>query len=142
MAPVIDSAAAARLAQHLSQQQQPLCEYVAHRLLRSFPELGATLRLEEQYTPVERLSEVAVARLHELVRSVLLFELPSLADRELEWAHGVLPRRGVTYEHQSAMIRWFFEEVRRLPLSAAELAVANEIEQYFLRAATQAYHGN
>ncbi|MFV9507298.1 MAG: hypothetical protein AB4911_22330 [Oscillochloridaceae bacterium umkhey_bin13] len=139
---MMNSTAAARLAGQLSTQQQPLCEYVSHRLLQNFPELQQTLRLEEQYSPVERLSEVAVGRLSELVRSVLLFELPSLVDREINWAHGVLPRRGVTYEHQHAMIRWFFEEVRRMSLSQAELEVAAEIEQYFLDAINQAYHEN
>jgi len=30
------------------------------------------------------------------------------------------------------MVRWFFEEVRKLPISAMEHAITREIEQYFL----------
>src|SRR5690606_10523723 len=98
----------ARLADLLNKQRQSICEPVAARLLRAFPELARTLRLEESYAPAARLSEVAVERLSELVRSMLIFELPALADQELRWAQGVLPRKGVTYEHQSALVRWFF----------------------------------
>lgn len=136
----MDSTIASRLAEQLSAQQQSLCEHVTARLLRAFPELTRSLRLEENYSPADRLSQVAVARLNELVRAVLLFDLPSLADKELSWAHGVLPHRGVTYQHQSAMIRWFFEEVRRLPLTAAELDLAREIEQYFLQVVNNVHH--
>jgi hypothetical protein len=128
----MDSAAATRLAGQLSSQHQLICDQVSARLLAAFPELTRSLRLEENYTPISRLSEVAVERLNELVRSVLLFDLPSLADQELRWARGVLPRSGVTFEHQTAMVRWFFEEVRKLPLGASELAISREIEQHFL----------
>lgn len=138
----MDSAAASRLAGQLSAQQKPLCQHVSARLLRAYPELTRSLRLEENYSPAERLSQVAVERFSELVRSVLLFELPALAEQELIWAHGVLPRRGVTYQHQSAMVRWFFEEVRRLPLSAAELELARELEQSLLRSVDAVYHQN
>lgn len=138
----MDSAAAARLAGQLSSQNRLLCDQVSARLLAAFPELTRSLRLEENYTPVSRLSEVAVERLNELVRSILLFELPSLADQELRWARAMLPRSGVTFEHQTAMVRWFFEEVRRLPLSAPELAISREIEQHFLTQLRQAYQDN
>lgn len=138
----MDSAAASRLAGQLAAQQKPLCQHVSARLLRAYPELTRSLRLEENYSPAERLSQVAVERLNELVRSVLLFELPALVEQELSWAHGVLPRRGVTFQHQSAMVRWFFEEVRRLPLSAAELDLARELEQCLLRSVDAAYHHN
>jgi hypothetical protein len=138
----MDSAAASRLAGQLSSQQQPLCQHVAARMLRAYPELTRSLRLEETYQPAERLSAVAVERLSELVRSVLLFELPALADSELTWASGVLPRRGVTEQHQTAMVRVFFEEVRRLPLTPAESDLTRELEQYFVGAIGQAYHRN
>lgn len=138
----MDSTVATRLAGQLTAQQKPLCQHVSSRLLRAFPELTNSLRLEENYSPADRLSEVAVERLNELVRAVLLFELPALADKELVWAKGVLPRSGVTHQHQSAMIRWFFEEVRRLPLGPAELGLAREIEQYFLSVVNEAYHTN
>lgn len=136
----MDSAAAGRLAAQLAAHQKPLCHQVSARLLRAYPELTRTLRLEENYSPAERLSQVAVERLSELVRSVLLFDLPSLVEQELAWAHGVLPRRGVTYQHQSAMVRWFFEEVRRLPLSPPELELARELEQRMLRSVDAVYH--
>jgi hypothetical protein len=138
----MDSVAATRLADHLSNHQQSLCEQVSSRLLMAYPELTESLRLEENYTPIARLSEVAVERLNDLVRSVLLFDLPSLADQELRWAQGVLPRSGVTPEHQASMVRWFFEEVGKLPISAIELAVAREIEQYFLSQIRQIHKTN
>lgn len=128
----MDSVAATRLADQLNNHHQPLCHHVSARLLAAYPELVRSLRIEENYTPVSRLSAVAVEPLNDLVRSILLFELPALADQELRWAKGVLPRNGVTPEHQAMMVRWFFEEVRKLPISATELAVAREIEQYFL----------
>jgi hypothetical protein len=135
----MDSATATRLAGQLSAQQKPICHHVSARLLRTYPELTRSLRLEENYSATDRLSQVAVERFNELVRAVLLFELPSLAEQELSWAHGVLPRRGVTFQHQSAMVRWFFEEVRRLPLSPAEFDLAREIEQAMLRSVSEAY---
>lgn len=138
----MDSQTATALAEQLHVQQQPLCKQVAQRMLRAFPELGRMMRLEECYTPTDRLSQMAVERLNELVRAVLLFELPALADSELVWAHGVLPRHGVTYEHQVAMIRWFFEEVRRLTLSPSERELARELENYFLQAIGQVYAVN
>jgi hypothetical protein len=138
----MDSTAATHLAAQLSDEHDHLCETVAARLLGAFPELTASLRLEESYTPTSRLSHVAVTRLYELVRTVLLFEQPTIADSELRWAHGVLPRSGVTYEHQAAMITWFFEEVAKLPLDANERRVANEIERHLLAQVRQVYRYN
>ncbi len=128
----MDSAAASRLADTLNTHHQPLCEQVSARLLAEYPEIAQSLRLEEQYTPVQRLSAVAVERLNELVRAILLFDLPSLADQELQWAQGVLPRNGVKPEHQMSMVRWFFTEVRKLPISPLEQAITQELEHYFL----------
>ncbi|WP_129674798.1 hypothetical protein [Candidatus Chloroploca sp. Khr17] len=135
----MDTTIADQLAQRLSQEHALICQRVATRMLDRFPELQRSLRLEENYSPIERLAEVAVERLNELVRSVLLFDLPSLADNELAWASGVLPRRGVTFEHQDAMVRWFFEEVRQLSLNEAEQAIIITTEQHFLRALYHAY---
>lgn len=132
----MDSIAATRLAGHLS-MQQPLCNQVSARLLQAYPELMDSLRSDDE--AVARLSEVAVERLGELVRSMLLFELPALADQELRWAQGVLTRSGVTIEHQSSMIHWYFEELCRLPLSQSELGVAHELEQYMLFQVRQAF---
>jgi hypothetical protein len=138
----MDSVAATRLADKLSNHHQPLCDQVSARLLMAYPELTQSLRLEENYTPVSRLTEVSVGRLNDLVRAILLFDLPSLADQELRWAQGVLPRSGVTPEHQSSMVRWFFEEVRKLPISSIELAIVREIEQYFLARIRQIHKAN
>lgn len=135
----MDSTVATQLAAQLQQVHQPLGRRVAQRLLQAYPELTHTLRLEESYPAIDRLSEVAVERLLELVRSVLLFGLPALADSELRWAVNVLPRSGVTYQHQSSMVRWFFEEVRQLRLSTAELKLTHELESYFLKVVTQVY---
>jgi hypothetical protein len=138
----MDSSTASRLAAQLSAQQRQLCQHVSSRLLSAFPEISRSLRLEENYNATDRLSQVAVERLNELVRSVLLFELPALADHELRWAHGVLPPRGVTYQQQSAMVRWFFEEVRRLPLTLPELELTREIEQHFVNLVNEVYQHN
>jgi hypothetical protein len=118
-----------------------LCNQVAERLLHAFPELAHTLRLEENYSPTARLSAVAVERLSALARAMLVFELPNLADRELAWASGVLPRNGVTHDHQAAMVRWFFEELRRLDLAPGELAQARDIEGYLLAQVRRLYQG-
>ena len=136
----MDSTVANHLAAQIHREHQSLGRRVAQRLLQAYPELTHTLRLEERYPAVDRLSEVAVERLLELVRSVLLFGLPSLADSELRWAVNVLPRSGVTYQHQSSMVRWFFEEVRRLQLSPAELKLTHELESYFLKVVAQVYN--
>lgn len=138
----MEATAAARLASQLTTQQKPICQHVSARLLRAFPEITRSLRLEENYSATDRLSQVAVERLNELVRAVLLFELPALADNEILWAQGVLPGRGVTFQQQSTMVRWFFEEVRRLPLTPEETALTYEIEQYFLQVISNAYHRN
>lgn len=135
----MDSVTANRLAGQLNTMHKPLCRHVSARLLQAYPELSQMLRLEESYSPTERLAEVAVERLSELVRSVLLFELPTLADNELNWAAGVLPRSGVTMQHQSAMVRWFFEEVRRMGLTPPELELTYELERHFLHAISEAY---
>lgn len=136
----MDTTTASQLADQLSQMQKPLCKHVSARLLQAYPELTQALRMEENYSPADRLAQVAVERLNELVRTVLLFELPSIADNEISWAAGVLPRRGVTYQHQSSMVRWFFEEVRRLTLTPAQLELTYELERHFLLAVEQAYH--
>ena len=134
----MDSAAATSLATRLSSEQKLICQCVAARLLQTYPELLEMLRLEE-HQAAERLSEVAVERLSELVRSVLLFELPTIADGEFSWAHGLLPSQSVTHQHQAAMVRWYFEELRRLPLSPAEQAITHEPEQHFLGVVRQVY---
>jgi hypothetical protein len=135
----MDSSVATQLAAQLHRVHLSLSRRVAQRLLQAYPELTQALRLEEGYPAIERLSEVAVERLLELVRSVLLFDLPSLADGELRWAVTVLPSSGVTYQHQSSMVRWFFEEVHQLQLSAAEMKLAHELERYFLKVVAQVY---
>lgn len=135
----MDTAAAVQLADRLSAQQQPICQQVTARLLQAFPELAGLLRLEEQYEPAARLSAVSVEPLSELVRTVLLFELPALADGEFVWAHGILPQRGVTHQHQAAMVRWFFEELRQQPLGPAEQQLSRELEQHFLAVVSRVY---
>ena len=136
----MDSTAATRLAAQIAEQQVLICRNVAARMLKTYPELAGSLRLEEQYEAAERLSEVAVMRLSELVRTVLLFEQPAIADGELTWAHGVLPQHGVTHQHQAAMVRWFFEELRNLPLSQPEQSLSRELEHYFLTVVSRVYN--
>ena len=136
----MDAIAANNLAGILNQQQGSLCPQVAARLLRSFPELAESLRLEEAYSPISRLSEMAVERLSVLVRAILVFQVPSIADGELRWASGVLPRAGITFEHQMALIRCFFEELRRFDVGPSELALSREIENYLLLQVRQVYY--
>lgn len=138
----MDPGPAKRLAGMLGSQRTEVCDRVAERLLITFPELKGSLRLEEAYPPQHRLSTVSVERLNELVRAILLFDLPSLADQELAWARGVLPRSGVTYYHQDAMVRWYFEEVLSLDLPPSERLVAREIEYYLLSLLRNLYRGN
>ncbi|MEF3275950.1 MAG: hypothetical protein K6356_16405 [Chloroflexus sp.] len=128
----MNEAAATELARQIEEHRQALAERVASRLLRAFPELTHTLRLEEQYSPVERMAEVSVRPLSDLIRAMLLFDALEIAETELRWARGVLPRWGVSYEHTTAMIRWYFEELGRLTLSPAAQVVASEIERHLL----------
>ncbi len=135
----MDETAANQLAQYVADHRQTISDRVAGRLLRAFPELMQTLRLEENYQPVERMAEVAVRPLSDLVRAMLLFAAPDLAETELRWARGVLPRWGVSFEHTTAMISWYFEELSRLPLTPSERAVAAELEQYLLNLMRRLY---
>jgi len=136
----VDPVAAEHLAEQLITQRALICTQVTNRLLLAFPELVQTLRMEAATSVEARLSEVAAERMYELVRAILLFGLPNLAEQELRWAVGVLPRSGVTTEHQAAMIRWFFEETRRIGLGPAELAITQELEQYMLDLLTTLTH--
>lgn len=128
----MDAVAATCLAERLSANRTSICLRVATRLLKAFPELINTLRIEVVISAEQHMSEVSAERLCELIRAILLFNLPTLADKELEWAYGVLPRSGITAMHLAALIRWFFEEVRLLDLSATEVAITQELEQYLL----------
>jgi hypothetical protein len=135
----MDTVAAVQLATQLDNQRDELCAQVATRLLHGFPDILPTLRLEERYAPEVRLSEVAVLRFNELVRAILLFELPDLANKEFSWARGVLPRHGVTIEHQYALIKVFFEEVRQLKLDTAAQHLVQELELELLAQIQRAY---
>ncbi|WP_322816845.1 hypothetical protein [Chloroflexus sp.] len=128
----MDEVTASQLARRITEHRPALAKRVAGRLLRAFPELTHTLRLEENYDPVERMASVAVQPFSDLVRAILLFNTLEIAETELRWARGVLPRWGVAYEHTTTMIRWYFEELSQLPLSPAERLVVVEVEQYLL----------
>lgn len=136
----METASANRLAALLGEEKVTLCDQVAVRLLQTYPELISTLRLEESYAARTRLAQVAVERLEELIRAMLVFDLPVLAENEFRWARGVLPRWGVTDEHQSMMVRFFFEEVHKLGLDAAEVAIARDTEHYLLALIREIYH--
>jgi hypothetical protein len=129
----MDSIAAERLSARLKEQKDGLCKRVAARLIAAFPELEHMLLLEGDISAETRLSRVSVERLFELVRAVLVFESYEVLDSEFGWAVGVLPRRGVTYQHQSAMVRCFCDEVYRLRLEADEFTLMRDIENYLLR---------
>ncbi len=138
----MDEIAANQLARRVEEHRQTLAYRVAVRLLRAFPELTHTLRLEENYAPAERMAEVAVRPFINLVHAILLFNTFDIAETELRWARGVLPRWGVAYEHTATMIRWYFEELSRLPLSPAERLVVAELEQSLLSLMDRIYHSN
>lgn len=138
----MEPVSAKRLSGLLTDQSSNVCHRVAGRLLTVYPELRDTLRLEEAYPAQNRLAEVSVERLNELVRGILLFELLSLADTEFTWAHDILPRNGVAYFHQEAMIRWYFEEILSLELHPAERTAAREVEYYLLNLLREIYPRN
>jgi hypothetical protein len=127
------------LAEKIQLRKTTLGRVVAGRLLEQFPEINTSLRLEEQYSPVERLASVSVERLSELVRAALIFGVPSVIDDEFRWAIGYLPQQGVRFEHQEALVRWLFEEIRRLHLSAEEHALSIQIEQYLHERVSRIY---
>jgi hypothetical protein len=129
----MDSVAAERLSARLGDQKDILCKRVAARLMSAFPELEHLLLLEGDISAETRLSRVSTERLFELVRAVLIFESYDVLDNEFQWAIGVLPRRGVTYQHQSAMVRCFCDEVYRLGLEVDEFTLMRDIENYMLR---------
>jgi hypothetical protein len=126
-----DREAAATLAARLEQQQAAIGLAVATSLLLRYPELAGALRTQFP-SPEARLSEVAVERLCQLMRAVLLFRQPALAEQELAWAWGVLPRSGVRPEHQDEMFRLFFAALRRLALSPPEARLVDALEPYLL----------
>jgi len=135
----IDSAAAASLAARLSQERTQLCRRVSARLLVAFPELKQMLQLEGSIAPEIRLSEVSTERFCELLRGALIFETYSLLDQEFGWAVGVLPRYGVTYQHQSSMAHWFFAELYHLGMDTTELNLARDMEAYTLELIRRVY---
>jgi len=126
-----DKGATAALAARLDALRPTICIEVAEQLLEAFPELHDMLRLRTP-SPAARLSAVSVERLCQLVRAMLLFGEPSLADKEFRWAWGVLPRSGVRAEQQVAMVHWFFDALRRDNLTLAETQVASEVERYLI----------
>lgn len=130
----MNTVAATHLAGRLEAQRDYLSTRVAARLLAAYPELASVLQLETVAvsSAQDRLGEVAVRRLLELVRSILIFEDLSIAEQELRWAVGVLPRRGVEIRHQSTMVRWFFEEVEDFDLATEERKLIHSIEHYLL----------
>ncbi len=129
-----------RLANRINTQSDILHAPVSARLLEAFPEINTMLRLEEMYSPNARLKHVAVERLSKLVQAMLIFEMPEIADQELQWAANILPRSGVTYDQQSSMVRWFFEELRQLNLDSDESSLAQDIEHYLIGVVRNIYH--
>ncbi|NJL05822.1 MAG: hypothetical protein HC911_13130 [Chloroflexaceae bacterium] len=114
---------------------------MAARLLAAYPELSGVLQMETVVASSarDRLGEVAVRRLNELVRSILIFEDLSIAEQELRWAVGVLPRHGVKMRHQATMVHWFFEEVERLDLAKEERTLVHSIEHYLMNVVETVY---
>lgn len=137
----MNTVAANHLAGRLAAQRDYLSQCVAARLLAAYPELSAVLQMETVAVSSarDRLGEVSVRRLNELVRSILIFEDLSIAEQELRWAVGVLPRRGVKMRHQATMVRWFFEEVERLDLTREERALIHSIEHYLMNVIETVY---
>ncbi len=137
----MNTVAANHLASRLAAQRDYLSQCVAARLLAAFPELAGVLQMETvaASSARDRLGEVAVRRLNELVRSILIFEDLSIAEQELRWAVGVLPRRGVKMRHQASMVHWFFEEVGRFDLAKEERTLVQSIERYLLNVVETVY---
>jgi hypothetical protein len=139
----IDTVAASRLAGRLKRERDGLCRRLTPRLLAAFPEIARMLKLEGDVSVEERLNEAACERFCGLVQAICVFESFSVVDQEFRWAIGVLPRNGVSYDHQMAMVRWFFEELHRLGLEDDEAKLVSEIESYITHLIDQLYqeHG-
>lgn len=135
----METTIASRLAARLIKAEDKIANRVSDQLLETYPELIRTLRLEGTATPQTRLSQVGPERLSAVVRGVLVFETLSVADQEIQWAAGVLPRSGVKQDHQTAMVRWFFDEVRALDLEEAEQGLVDDIEKHLMGLITT-YH--
>ncbi|NJK80363.1 MAG: hypothetical protein HC914_10835 [Chloroflexaceae bacterium] len=137
----MDTTVATHLAQRLGEKSTVLSHRVAIRLLAAFPELTYVLQAESlaASSVQERLGQVSVKRLNDVVRAILVFGDPSIAEQELQWAVGVLPRRGVQHKHQSTMIRWFFDEVTHLELTSDELVLAHQLEHHILDVVERVY---
>jgi hypothetical protein len=97
------------------------------------------LKLEGSLSPEKRLSDVSVSRLCRMLQAILLFETLTIAEQEFRWAGGVLPRNGVTHQHQLSMLRWFFEEINQLSLEPAEIALLAGIEQHIITVIDSVY---
>lgn len=138
---ITDTDSAAQLAERLKQRHEFLSERVSARLLAAFPELAQLLQLESltATTPARRLGQASVDRFTEMVRAMLIFEDFSIASREIQWAIGVLPHRGVRFEHQSTMVRWFFDEVSQMDLPEAERQLSYQLRDYLLGLVRTAY---
>jgi hypothetical protein len=135
----IDTVAAGRLAARLKKERDGLCRRLTPRLLAAFPEIARMLKLEGDVSIEERLNEAACERFCGLVQAICVFESLSVVDQEFRWAIGVLPRNGVSYDHQMSMVRWFFEELRRLGLEDDEAQLAREMESYITHLIDQLY---
>lgn len=128
----MDSKAAAELAHYLNESETVLSQRVATHLLDRHPEIRTSLRLEEDYEAIERLAEVSVERLNRLVRAMLLFEAPTLAEPELRWARDVLVRWGVTRQHTTALIDLYFADIDQRELDPAVTKLARHLHHFLL----------
>jgi hypothetical protein len=134
--------AANRLIPLLSDKQETICLRVSRRLLDTYPEIQRMLKLEGGLSMEKRLSEVSVTRLCRMLQAILLFETLDLADQEFRWAGGVLPRSGVTYQHNLSMTRWFFQEINQFELQPGEALLLASIEQHILQLIEETYAPN
>jgi hypothetical protein len=128
----MDTKTAEALAHILQEREAAVTHRVAARLLERFPELTSVLRLEEDYGVVDRLAEVSVERLNRLVRAMVLFDAPTLAEPELRWARDVLARWGVTRRHTVGLIDLYFADLEQSGLDSPQLKLARQLHRFLL----------
>jgi hypothetical protein len=128
----MDHKAAEGLAHYLQEREGVITHRVAARMLELYPELTSVLRLEEDYAVVDRLAEVSVERLNRLVRAMLLFEAPTLAEPELRWARDVLQRWGVTSQHTAGLIDCYFADLEQSGIDVPQVKLARQLHRFLL----------
>lgn len=121
-----------RLAARLASSEEHVCRNVSDQMLKTYPELQHSLHLDGNATPSLRMSRMSAEPLNAMVRGILVFDTLSVAENELRWAAGVLPRYGVQRKHHTALMHTYFTEVMQLDLDLSEMALVTDLRANLL----------